>query len=68
MSLPTEKDLDRCACSRCPSCVAGDTGLFCVSGKSTLNVVQQGCLCRTCPVHIEHTLSNREFCLRGAAQ
>jgi len=65
MSIPAEKDLERCTCSRCPSYIRDDTGLFCVHGKSTLSVVQQGCLCRTCPVHLEHQLEGREYCLRG---
>ena len=65
MSVPTEKDLGRCVCSRCPSYIKGDTGLFCIHGKSSLSVAQQGCLCRTCPVHIEHGLESREYCLRG---
>ena len=68
MSLPTENDLGRCNCERCPTFIKGDTKLFCVHGKSKLPVAEKGCICRTCPVHIEHNLSNRAFCLRGKAK
>ncbi len=68
MGLPTEKDLERCICSRCPSYIPGDTKLFCVYGKSDKNPVEKGCLCRTCPVHLECSLKGRAFCLRGKAK
>jgi len=68
MGTPTEKDVDRCACARCPTYPRGDTGLFCVYGKSKMNVVEQGCLCRTCPVHLEHHLKGREYCVRGTPE
>lgn len=68
MTLPTIKDLERCICHRCPTFIKGDRKLFCVHGKSDLPVVERGCVCRTCPVHIEHALSNRAFCLRGKAE
>ena len=65
MGTPTENDLDRCMCSRCPTFAAGDTRLFCVHGRSEMDVVERGCLCRTCPVHIENKLAGREYCIRG---
>ena len=65
MGAPTEADLGRCTCKRCPSYEDGDTGLFCVNGKSNMEVIEQGCLCRTCPVHIEYHLEGRAYCLRG---
>ena len=68
MGLPTEKDLEKCNCHRCPTYIQGDCKLFCVGGKSRLKVLEKGCICRTCPVHIEHGLGNRAFCLRGKAK
>ena len=68
MVLPTAQDLDQCACGRCPSFVKGDSKLYCVGGKSTQAVVERGCFCRTCPVHIKYSLNNRAFCLRGKAK
>ena len=65
MGKPTEADLERCACVRCPSYVKGDTKLFCVYGKSKMNVSEKGCFCRTCPVHIENHLAGRAYCMRG---
>ena len=65
MGAPTETDLERCTCGRCPSYNSGDTKLFCVHGKSAMDVVERGCLCRTCPVHVEHSLEGRAYCLRG---
>lgn len=65
MKAPTESDLGRCACKRCPSYNKEDTGLFCIHGKSKMTVVEQGCLCRTCPVHIEYHMAGRAYCLRG---
>jgi len=61
----TEADLERCACARCPSCVQGDTKLFCLHGKSEKGVEERGCMCRTCPVHVENRLEGRAYCLRG---
>ena len=68
MALPSEQDLSRCACTRCPSYIKGDSGLFCVHGRSKLDVQERGCICRTCPVHVEYQLSGRAYCLRGKAQ
>lgn len=65
MGAQTEGDLGRCVCVHCPTCVKGDTRLFCVYGKSNMEVVEQGCLCRTCPVHIQNHLQGRAYCLRG---
>ena len=65
MAVPSENDLDRCACARCPSYVQGDAKLFCLHGKSNAEVVERGCFCRTCPVHMEHHLPGRAYCLRG---
>lgn len=67
MGTPTERDMESCACTRCPSFVKGDTGLFCVKGKSAMQPTERGCFCRTCPVHIEHQLPGRAYCLRGKA-
>jgi len=64
----TEQDRARCACTRCPTYVKGDTGLFCLYGKSQQAVVERGCFCRTCPVHIENHLQGRAYCLRGKAE
>jgi len=68
MSLPTEKDLERCNCGRCPSFIPGDAKLFCVHGKSAKKPIEKGCICRTCPVHVENALKGRAFCLRGQAK
>ena len=68
MSLPTENDLGRCNCPRCPTFIQGDVKLYCVHGKSKNQVVEKGCICRTCPVHIEYALTNRAFCIRGKAK
>ena len=68
MALPTEQDLEQCACGRCPTYVKGDTKLFCVHGKSDKKPTERGCFCRTCPVHIKYQLSGRAFCLRGKAK
>ncbi len=65
MAAPTDTDLERCVCERCPTFIKGDTGLFCVRDKSKMEVVEKGCLCRTCPVHIEYHLEGRAYCLRG---
>ena len=65
MGTPTEKDMEHCACSRCPTFVKGDTGRFCVHGKTQMAAEPRGCLCRTCQVHIENSLKGREYCLRG---
>ena len=65
MGTPTEKDAERCICSHCPTHVNGDTRLFCVRGKSKMEVEERGCLCRTCPVHLENHLAGREYCVRG---
>jgi hypothetical protein len=65
MSMPLERDRSRCACARCPSYLQGDSALFCVHDRSTLKVQERGCLCRTCPVHLEYQLSGRFFCIRG---
>ena len=65
MGLLSKADLDRCICSRCPTYLSGDTGLFCHFGKSKLDVEEMSCLCRTCPVHIEYDLAGREYCIRG---
>lgn len=67
MALPTEADLDRCICGRCPTFTAGDVKLFCVHGESAHDPTERGCLCRTCPVHIAYGLGGRAFCLRGPA-
>jgi hypothetical protein len=68
MSVPSEQDRSRCACARCPSFVKGDRALFCVHGRSKMNVQERGCICRTCPVHVEYQLSGRAYCLRGKPQ
>ena len=65
MALPSEKDLSRCVCARCPSYVKGDSALFCVHGRSKLEVAERGCICRTCPVHVDYHLGGRAYCLRG---
>ena len=65
MGVPTETDFSRCACTRCPTFTKGDTGLFCLRGRSKLPVTERGCVCRTCPVHIENNLTGRAYCLRG---
>ena len=65
MALPSEQDLSRCACVRCPSYIKGDSALFCVHDRSKLDVQERGCICRTCPVHVEYQLSGRAYCLRG---
>ena len=66
MSVPdTQENRSRCACARCPSFAAGHTGIFCVLGKSKLPVEERGCLCRTCPVHIQYKPEGRAYCLRG---
>ena len=67
MSAPTERDLERCACVRCPTFVKGDARLFCIKGASTMQPTERGCSCRTCEVHIEHQLPGRAYCLRGRA-
>jgi hypothetical protein len=30
-----------------------------------MDVQERGCICRTCPVHVEHHLGGRAYCLRG---
>ena len=65
MNAPTEQDRARCACTRCPSYIEGDSKLFCVHGKSQLKVVERGCFCRTCSVHIEYHFKGRSYCLRS---
>ena len=65
MSTPSESDVSRCVCTRCPTFASGDSGLFCLHGKSSLVVEEKSCLCRTCPVHIELELEGREYCVRG---
>ena len=65
MAIPIDTDLGRCICERCPTFIKGDTRLFCVHNKSKMDVVERGCLCRTCPVHIEYHLKGRAYCLRG---
>lgn len=65
MGAPADTDLERCVCERCPTFTKGDTKLFCVHGRSKMNIVERGCLCRTCPVHIEYRLRGRAYCLRG---
>jgi len=65
MAIPTDTDLEHCVCERCPTFIKGDTKLFCVHDKSKMDVAERGCLCRTCPVHIEYHLKGRAYCLRG---
>jgi len=68
MGVPTQSDRSRCACARCPTFSEGDAGLFCLAGKREKDSDPRGCLCRTCPVHVEHQLGGREYCLRGTPE
>ncbi len=65
MGVPTDRDLERCACVRCPTYVQRDAKLFCAHGKSKLDIVERGCICRTCAVHLQYHLKGRAYCLRG---
>lgn len=65
MDVPTEQNLLCCACVRCPSHIEGDALMFCKNGASQMDMVERGCICRTCPVHIEYHLKGRAYCLRG---
>ena len=56
MTAPNAEDVDRCACARCPTYVEGDTKLFCLHGKSGTEIVEKGCFCRTCAVHMVQSI------------
>ena len=64
----TDENRARCVCGRCPSHLAGDATLFCATGASDRAVQERGCLCRTCPVHLQYNPPGRFYCLRGAAK
>jgi methylamine---glutamate N-methyltransferase subunit C len=68
----SEANLKKCICPRCPThdgCAkAGGEVLYCGQGKSKCELVERGCICGTCPVWEENSLSKGYFCLNGEAE
>jgi hypothetical protein len=42
--------------------------MFCVAGKSACDIVQQGCICPTCPVTKVLGLTHTFYCTDGSEQ
>lgn len=63
----------RCICDPCPSyneCMRAESQLlFCMAGKSqTCTFEKKGCLCPSCPVTRDHSLTKSYYCIRGSQE
>lgn len=69
--VKTDENLTKCSCPNCPSyneCAKGkDERLFCSSGKSGCKFEMLGCICGSCPVHVENGLGSFYYCINGSA-
>ncbi len=65
-----EENRKRCICPGCPTyndCMRGkNERMFCVAGKSSCEVTQQGCICPTCPVTAILGLTHTFCCTDGS--
>lgn len=67
-----EENRQRYMCPGCPTyndCMRGkDERMFCVAGRSICDIVQQGCICPTCPVTKILGLTHMFYCTDGSEQ
>lgn len=68
----TKENLAKCSCEACPSyndCMKKNKEkLFCAIGKSKCKFDKKGCICGSCPIHIENKLDVWYFCESGASR
>ena len=70
----TKENMMKCICPKCPTWMSSDCpknkieGFYCAKGKTTCNLTDKGCICGTCPLWEEYSLSKGYFCLNGAAE
>jgi len=67
--IDNEKNANKCICPTCPSyddCMRGKSEtLYCGRTKSGCEVTKKGCVCGSCPVHMENSLTSGYYCLSG---
>jgi len=68
--IDNQENSNKCICPTCPSyddCMRGkNETLYCARGKTECEVVKKGCVCGSCPVHMENKLTKWYYCLSGA--
>jgi hypothetical protein len=68
----TADNAERCACPGCPTfndCMrAGAQALYCARGVTDCEPQAASCICGSCPVWSNNSLSDYYFCIQGAAE